>query len=88
MNSGGSVLNAVTVATEVLENASFTNAGYGSNLTLDGMVECDASVMDGSSLLYGSCGAVSGIKNPVKLAKLICDKQRINQLPLGRIPPW
>ena len=34
--------------------------GYGSNLTLDGRVECDASIMDGRTSDFGSVGAVSG----------------------------
>ena len=44
----------------VLQNAECTNAGVGSNLTLDGCVECDASMMDGKSLLFGAVGAVPG----------------------------
>ena len=35
-------------------------AGYGSNLTLGGRVECDASIMDGRTCDFGSVGAVSG----------------------------
>lgn len=35
-------------------------AGYGSNLTLNGRVECDASIMDGRTSDFGSIGAVSG----------------------------
>lgn len=34
--------------------------GYGSNLTLNGTVECDAAIMDGRSGDFGSVGAVSG----------------------------
>lgn len=37
-----------------------TNAGRGSNLTEDGHVECDASIMDGDSGAFGAVGAVPG----------------------------
>jgi len=63
-----------------------TNAGFGSNLTLNGTVECDASIMDGSNLQFGAVGAVSGIKNPVLLAKRLCEQQSI-KFAYGRIPP-
>jgi hypothetical protein len=33
---------------------------YGSNLTESGTVEMDAGIMDGTSLLFGAVGAVSG----------------------------
>ena len=46
--------------TFVMQNSQWSNAGFGSNLTLTGTVECDASVMDGNSLLFGAVGAVSG----------------------------
>lgn len=75
------------MATMVLEDSQLTNAGYGSNLTWNGSVECDASIMDGSNMQYGGVGAVSGIKNPITLARLICEKQNI-KLSFGRIPPW
>lgn len=34
--------------------------GSGSNLTLDGAVECDAAIMDGRTGSFGGVGAVSG----------------------------
>jgi taspase (threonine aspartase 1) len=34
--------------------------GYGSNLTFEGKVECDAAIMDGRTGDFGSVGAVSG----------------------------
>lgn len=87
LNSDKSALEAVTVATAILEDSSLTNAGYGSNLTINGHVECDASIMDGSNLSFGAVGAVSGVKNPIYLAKKICYNQN-KRLALGRIPPW
>lgn len=70
----------------MLENSPLTNAGYGSNLTWNGLVECDASVMNGQTLHFGACGAVSNIWNPITLAKCICLRQG-SQLSLGRVPP-
>lgn len=37
-----------------------TNAGRGSNLTEDGHVECDASIMSGDTGAFGAVGAVPG----------------------------
>lgn len=42
--------------------------------------------MDGKTLLYGGCGAVRKVKNPIELAHDICIKQCHN-LPLGLVPP-
>lgn len=87
LKNNGSALDAVAVATMVLEDSPLTNAGYGSNLTWNGAVECDASIIDGSNMHYGGVGAVSGIKNPISLAKLICENQNL-KMSFGRIPPW
>jgi taspase (threonine aspartase 1) len=57
LKGGGSAVEAVEAAIRVLEDREITNAGYGSNLAMDGSVECDATLVDhfGRS---GACGAV------------------------------
>ena len=42
--------------------------------------------MDSSTLNFGACTNVSDVKNPISLARKICDKQS-ELLKLGRIPP-
>ncbi|CAH0552575.1 unnamed protein product [Brassicogethes aeneus] len=86
LKQGGTALESVKAAVIVLENDPITNAGYGSNLSTNGVIELDASVMDGRELVYGGCGAIRKIKNPIELAYDICVKQS-KPLPLGLIPP-
>jgi taspase (threonine aspartase 1) len=55
--------------------------------TESGTVEMDAGIMDGSTLLFGAVGAMPGIRNPVKVARLLVNEQEKGLLPLGRVPP-
>ncbi|KAL1967932.1 hypothetical protein VTN77DRAFT_2349 [Rasamsonia byssochlamydoides] len=85
LKNGGSALDAVEIAIKLMEDREITNAGYGSNLTADGIVECDATIMDhlGRS---GAVGAVSQIKNPISAARVVLDGQS-KRLSLQRVPP-
>uniref|UniRef100_A0A8C2KDE6 Threonine aspartase 1 n=1 Tax=Cyprinus carpio TaxID=7962 RepID=A0A8C2KDE6_CYPCA len=87
LRAGGLALEAVTAALMELEDSPFTNAGTGSNLNLSGEIECDASIMDGKSLNYGAVGALSGIKNPVLVARRLLSETQKGKLSAGRIPP-
>lgn len=62
------------------------STGFGSNLTWDKQVECEASIMEGTSLQYGACTNVSNIQNPISLARVLCERQS-KLLTLDRIPP-
>ncbi len=74
--AGGSALDAVAVAVAALEDDPHFNAGRGSVLTVDGAVELDASVMEGTGLAAGAVGAVSGVPNPIRLAQALLDEGR------------
>lgn len=71
---GEGALELVTQAVMLLENDPLYNAGKGSVLNAEGHVECDASIMDGRSLRAGAVAGVTGIKNPVLLARAVMEK--------------
>lgn len=57
LKNGGDATDAVEMAIRLLEDREITNAGYGSNLTMDGQVECDATMIDH----FGRSGAVGAV---------------------------
>lgn len=74
LSSGGNALDAVTAAIVELENNHLFNAGKGSVFTNSGRHEMDASVMNGYDLSAGAVAGVSGVKNPILLARLVMEK--------------
>jgi len=54
-------VNACAAAIASLESDPSGNAGLGSNLSLEGRVECDASIMVGGGG-FGAVGAAEGLK--------------------------
>ncbi|MGH8398578.1 MAG: isoaspartyl peptidase/L-asparaginase family protein [Gammaproteobacteria bacterium] len=73
LRNNGSALDAVEAAVVVLENNPLFNAGIGSTLNREGKVETDAAIMDGAGLKAGAVAAVSGIRNPIRLARKVMD---------------
>ena len=73
LSRGGSALDAVEAAILVLEDAPVFDAGFGSHLNLDGRVECDAIVMNGTTLRSGAVAALGRIRNPIRLARAVLE---------------
>jgi L-asparaginase len=58
-------------AIELLENDPLYNAGLGSKIRSDGKIRMSASLMDGRRLRFSGWVNVEGVKNPIRLAKLL-----------------
>jgi beta-aspartyl-peptidase (threonine type) len=74
LSAGGSALNAVEAAIVVLEDEPVLDAGLGSHLNRDGVVQLDAIVMDGATLKAGAVAAVERVKNPIRLARKVLEE--------------
>jgi beta-aspartyl-peptidase (threonine type) len=74
LENGGTAVDAVEKAVQVLEDSPLFNAGKGSVFTATESHEMDASIMDGKTLNAGGVSLISGIKNPVSLAKDVMEK--------------
>ncbi len=69
--AGGSALDAVETAVRVMEDHPVFDAGRGSHLNRDGIVELDAGMMDGRTLRAGAVASVKRIANPITLARRV-----------------
>lgn len=74
LKHGGTAMDAVEKAVMALENNPLFNAGCGSVFNHEGKHEMDASIMNGADLSAGAVTCVSGIKNPVNLARMVMEK--------------
>ena len=70
---GGSALDAVSVAVELLEDCPLFNAGHGAVFTHDETHELDAMVMDGATLRAGAVACVGRIRRPVRAARAVME---------------
>ncbi len=76
LEDGGSALDAVEAAVNVLEDNPLFNAGRGSALNEKAEVEMDASIMNGRDRKSGSVCIVKNVKNPVTLARAVMEKTK------------
>ncbi len=73
MSQGGVAEDGVVEAIRVMEDSVLFNAGRGSNLTAEGVVSMDASIMVGDTLAAGAVAGVQTVRNPIELARTVMD---------------
>lgn len=71
---GGTSVDAVEVAIQILEDDPLFNAGRGAVFTADGKIELDAAIMDGSNLKAGAVAGVTHTRHPISLARAVMEK--------------
>ncbi|WP_225036777.1 isoaspartyl peptidase/L-asparaginase family protein [Winogradskyella sp. SM1960] len=74
LEDGKTAVEAVEVAVKLLEDSHLFNAGKGSVFTATETHEMDASIMDGKTLNAGGVSLITGVKNPVSLARDVMEK--------------
>ena len=66
--NGGTSVEAVQIAINILEDSTHFNAGKGSVFTSTGTHELDASIMNGKNVQAGAVAGLTNIKNPIDAA--------------------
>lgn len=74
LREGASAVDVVEAVVRRLEDDPKFNAGRGSVLNSVGVVEMDASIMDGRTLACGSVIGISLAKNPVSVARKVMEE--------------
>jgi beta-aspartyl-peptidase (threonine type) len=73
---GGGALAAAVTAVRHMEDEPLLNAGIGACLNLDGDVELDAGVMEGTELRAGGVSGVRDVRHPIDLAVAVMRDDR------------
>ena len=71
---GGSSLDAVEAAINLMEDDPLFNAGRGAVVTADGRIELDAAIMDGATLNAGAVAGLHTVRNPIDLARAVMER--------------
>jgi beta-aspartyl-peptidase (threonine type) len=74
LRDGGSAVDAVEAAVRTLEDDPCFNAGRGSTLNAEGLVELDAAIMDGRDRRAGAVAGVQTTRAPISLARVLMER--------------
>jgi beta-aspartyl-peptidase (threonine type) len=72
--NGGTCMDAIEKTIVIMEDSPLFNAGKGAVFTHEGLVELDASVMEGLTLKAGAIAGVRDIKNPIRVARKVMEQ--------------
>lgn len=71
---GGSSLDAVQAAVEVMEDDPLFNAGRGAVFTAEGANELDAAIMTGADLNAGAVAGLTTTRHPIAAARAVMER--------------
>lgn len=75
LQNGGTALDAVEKATNIIEeDPEDTSVGYGGLPNERGVVQLDASIMDGRTYNAGAVASLENIKHPSSVARLVMER--------------
>jgi beta-aspartyl-peptidase (threonine type) len=75
LRKGGSALDAVEACARVIEaDPSDTSVGRGGKPNVLGVVELDASIVDGTTHRVGAVGALTGYLHPITVARAVMER--------------
>lgn len=75
ISAGGAALDAVEAGANAIEvDPDDHTVGVGGLPNADGVVQLDASIMDGATYDAGSVGALEGIRTPSSVARLVMER--------------
>ncbi len=73
LDKGGSSLDAVQAAIQLLEDNPIFNAGRGAVFAADGTNQLDAAIMDGKTMQAGAVADVRRTRHPIALARAVME---------------
>jgi L-asparaginase / beta-aspartyl-peptidase len=73
LRAGGSAMDAVEAAIQILEDDPLFNAGRGAAFTAEGRNELDASIMDGRTLAAGAVAGLTTTRHPISAARAVIE---------------
>lgn len=74
LSNGGTSLDAVQAAIEIMEDDPLFNAGRGAVFTAAGRNELDAAVMNGADLRAGAVAGLTSTRHPIAAARAVMEQ--------------